>query len=67
MVYDTGGVFDMGEARAHILNVDPVVFTGYNSCIIFQSYSPSLVIENSTSETQLVDGSYKDCHNLRVP
>ena len=56
MVYDADGNADMEEAQAYLLNGDPVVFTGDNSRSIFQIYSSSLVVENSSSEDLLVAG-----------
>lgn len=56
LVYNSGNEVDMDEINAQLLNSIPVVFTGNNSGEIYQIYTPRLVIENSTSETQLVAG-----------
>ena len=54
LLYNSGDELDTNEVHAQLLNNIPVIFTGNNSADMYQIYSPRLVIENSTSETQLV-------------
>ena len=54
VVYDTDNNVDVIEAQERLQDSYPVIFTDEDASQLFQLYSPSLVIENQTSDFKLV-------------